>query len=79
MKSIYVLFFLISRKVRPKRVEHLHDEGIIPSELYFKTSCIFMRLLVFQLASPIIRGNSYIMVALGPIFSIIFDSLTQNT
>ena len=35
IKSVHVVDFLISTKVRPKRLEHLHSEGIIFSELYF--------------------------------------------
>jgi hypothetical protein len=35
IKSVYVKDFLISTKVRPKRVEHLHSEGIISSEPTF--------------------------------------------
>ena len=35
IKSVYVKDFLISTKVRPKRVERLHGEGIISSEPTF--------------------------------------------
>ena len=35
IKSVYVKDFLISTKVRLKRVEHLHSEEIFSCELYF--------------------------------------------
>ena len=38
IKSVCVKDFLISTKVKPMRIEHLQDEGIFSSELYFNIS-----------------------------------------
>ena len=38
--------FLISTKVRPKRVEHLHGEGIISSELGFSRTLASIQIIV---------------------------------
>ena len=38
IKSVYVKDFLISTKVRLKKVEHLHSEEIFSCELYFSSS-----------------------------------------
>ena len=35
-KSIFVKDVFISTKVKPKRIEHLQEKGIIWSELYFR-------------------------------------------
>ena len=35
-KNIFVKDFFISTKVKPKRIEHLQEKGIIWSELYFR-------------------------------------------
>ena len=40
-KSIFVKDFFISTKVKPKRIEHLQEKGIIWSELYFSTKETF--------------------------------------
>ena len=45
IKSVYVKDFLISTKVRLKRVEHLHGEEPISSEPTFSTVCCKKQLL----------------------------------
>ena len=50
IKSVYVKDFLISTKVRLKRMEHLHSEEFFSCELYFRThpkSGIKSRVLIF--------------------------------
>ena len=40
MKRIFIKDFLISKKVKPKRIEHLQKKGIISSELYFSGNTV---------------------------------------
>ena len=42
-KSIFVKEFLISTKVRPKRIEHLQGKGIISSEATFNKDLSYRR------------------------------------
>ena len=41
IKSVYVKDFLISKKVRLKKMEHLQNEEIFSCELYFSTDKVY--------------------------------------
>ena len=68
-ESIFVkIFFFISIKVKPKRIEHLQEKEIIWSELYFN-SCNQILQLNFGLISRFNHFNHFIKAMYGIFFS----------